>query len=284
MKTMQKTRKQISNLSLDIEIVNPIESKSLFGGCDYCDGYDSNFSHYGGALNNVNVGGGQSTSNSYSSNWDSWGYYFGYSSDWNNYGEDNNGSGGTSGGGGDGSVVLTDPVDLRDAPDHICTQLNQGTTCATMALSYVANYLGATGLTSSDFAEMSGKNYLSMQFGTQEGLDNTQLASIISTIFESSTIDGSSDSIVSNLSSGHPILATIDQGGGIGHEVVIVGFDPNAGTVKYMDSLVGGLVESHVSTLSFTGSLYAVSGVQNNSTVDKYKSDTNDVTCGVCGH
>jgi hypothetical protein len=36
-KTKQRTRKQISNLSLEIEIINPIESKTLFGGCNYCN-------------------------------------------------------------------------------------------------------------------------------------------------------------------------------------------------------------------------------------------------------
>ncbi|WP_449397611.1 hypothetical protein [Chryseobacterium wanjuense] len=77
---------------------------------------------------------------------------------------------------------------------------------------------------------------------------------------------------------------TIDQGGGIGHEVVIIGFDSGAGTITYMDSLVGGAVTSNVSSISFTGSLFAVSGIQNNALVNQYKSDTNDIKCSICGH
>ncbi len=55
-KTRQKTRKQISNLSLDIEIVNPIESKSLFGGCDYSWHYSDcscSQSSYSSSYNNM---------------------------------------------------------------------------------------------------------------------------------------------------------------------------------------------------------------------------------------
>ena len=94
----------MSNLSLDIEIVNPIESKSLFGGCSYCTNYYQDHSNYGGGggggidggwLQNVNVYNnyikftdfGNSDSNNHTLNG-------GYASDWNNYG--GNGGGGSN--------------------------------------------------------------------------------------------------------------------------------------------------------------------------------------------
>jgi hypothetical protein len=268
LKTKQKVRKQISDLKMDVEIVNPIESKTIMGG----DWYD----HDLGWLNITITGGGGGTD---------FGTFWGNYNDgstWGNQGGDYYGNGGGSGP-GDGS--------LPNHPEHICAQLPQARTCATMALSYAANYLGATGLTSSDFAEMVGKDYLSMFTGmpnsngiVEEGLNGSQIATIMSTIFQSTTIDGSFNSIISNLNSGHPILATIDQGGGIGHEVVIVEVDANAGILTYMDSLTGGPVKSSVNAISFTGSLYSVSGVQNNSIVNQYKHDTNDFKCSICGH
>jgi len=258
--TRKQTRRKISDLKMDFEVMNPIESKKVLGG-DWYNDWDL------GWLNEVVITGGGG------GGWyDPFGVNYNDGSSWGDQG------GGYYGGGGG------NPDNGPTFPDHICTQLNQGTTCATMALSYVANYFGATGLTSSDFAEMTGHNYMSMMVGLQDGLTGAQLSTIMSTIFNSTTIDGSTASMESNLNSGNPILATINQGGGIGHEVVIVGFDANVGTVSYMDSLVGSLVTSNVNTVNFIGSLYAVTGVQNNATVNQYKNDTNDVKCSICGH
>lgn len=103
---MKKTTKTMSNLSLDIELVNPIESKSLFGGCDYCGNDYHNISGGGDWGTSVALGGLTITGNG---NW--WinqpppGAAYNSIGNWNsNYYGDNNGGGSASGdGNGDGN-------------------------------------------------------------------------------------------------------------------------------------------------------------------------------------
>ena len=261
--TKQKNRKQIDSLKMDLEIINPIESKKVLGGDWYNDpdpkGYDW--------MQPVYV-------------------YYDYGGWWDNNLPDNYNDPG-SWGGGDYTGGSPDGSPDPTFPDHICVQLDNGTTCAPMSLSYVANYYGATGLTSSDFAEMAGKNYNSMLMGFEEGLDNNQIQHIMSTVFQSTQINTYAD-IASNANNGIPILATIDQGSGIGHEVVITGLNMSNGDITYMDSMSGARevrnLFNSANPISFIGSMYAVTGVQNNATVNQYKNDTNDTKCGICGH
>ncbi|POR21772.1 hypothetical protein BWK58_11910 [Flavobacterium columnare] len=183
---------------MDLEIINPIESKKILGGDWYNDPtWDL------GQLREVYVGGSSSGGGWYDP-------FGGWGDPWsNNSGSYDYGSGGGSNDGGPGEGKLPSP------PNHICTQLNQGTTCATMALSYVANYLGGTGLTSSDFAEMVGNDYLSMLIGMpnpmtnvfSDGLSGAQISTIMSNVFQSTIIDGSTNSLVTNLNSGHPTFS-----------------------------------------------------------------------------
>jgi hypothetical protein len=94
-KTMKKSSKQISSLNFEIEIINPIESKSLFGGGWYEQ------------LNNVNVGG-----------YSSYGYGADYqlSSGMYNYDWHNNGDGGGGGTSGSGSSWIDNNEDgINDA-------------------------------------------------------------------------------------------------------------------------------------------------------------------------
>ncbi|MCJ8153287.1 C39 family peptidase [Chryseobacterium sp. SSA4.19] len=247
--------------TIGFEILNPIETKKIIGGnwYDYHDIPEVVIPWDGGGGND----GG----------W--WGNDPWYPD--NGGGDYGGGSGGSGGGPGQGS--------LPSAPTHMCLQTAGVATCATMALNYVANYFGGTGLTSSDFAEFAGQNFVDMMSGLG-GLNTSQMQAAVNTFFQNTIIDGSNGITIANeLNAGHPILGTIDQGGGVGHEVVIVGFDSGAGTVTYMDSLVGGVQTYNVSTITFTGSLFAISGLNNNSIVNKYKTDTNDISgCSICGH
>jgi hypothetical protein len=270
LKTKQRKRKQISDLKMDLEIINPIESKTILGGDLYDPlGYDWEPSAWAwnGYRNPyewipVDYGGNGDGSGSGSGS-----------------GGGSGGSGG-GGGGGDDTFYYPDP----EFPDHICQQPANSATCATIALSYVANYFGATGLTSSDFAEMAGQNYDAMHYGIG-GLTGDNLSTIMTNVFQSTIIDGSTASIESNLRSGNPILATIVYNNGGGHEVVITEFDAYAGKVSFMDSISGTKVVSNISDVSFTSQLYAVTGIQNNATVNQYKNDTNDVSyCTICAH
>ena len=248
--------KQRQTNNWDFEVLNPIETKQVVGGGWW--GYIEEVVIWG------NSGGGD---------WGDW---------WNNSGlpgtggNPDNGGGYGGYGGGSGSS--------SSFPSHICAQLPGSATCATMAMSYVANYFGGTGITSSDFAQFAGQNFYSMLLG-QGGLSNSQLQAAVNTFFQSSIIDGTNGNAISNaLNSGSPILGSIDQGGGIAHEVVITGFNSSAGTVTYMDPIAGGAVTSNISAVSFTGPLFAISGLQNNTIVNKYKNDTDDVSaCTICG-
>lgn len=251
---------------LDLEVLNPIETKKIIGG----NWYDYTYHDIPEVI--ISGGGGGYDGGG-------WGYDPSHGgNDYPDYG--GGGSGSNSGGPGQGS--------LPSAPTHICQQLAGSATCATMALNYVANYFGGTGLTSSDFAEFAGQNFYNMLLG-QGGLSNSQMQTAVNTFFQNTIIDGSNGNNIANeLNAGHPILGAIDQGGGIAHEVVIIGFDATAGTITYMDSIAGGVQTSNISgagSVSFTGSLFAISGLNSNSIVDKYKNDTNDVTgCSICGH
>ena len=261
LRTKQRSRRQISDLKMDLEIINPIESKTLLGG-----------EWYNGQLDTVYVWG-SGYQYTYGGDYQLSSGMYDYGGDWNNYGGDYGGGGG---GYGDGQTT--------EFPDHICKQESYGATCATIALSYVANYFGATGLTASDFAEMSGQNYDAMHYGIG-GLTGANISTIMNNVFQSTIIDGSTASIESNLNVGNPILATIDYGSGVRHEVVITGFDAYAGTVSFMDSISGGLETKNINSVAFTNQLYAVTGVQTNSIVNQYKNDKNDVTyCTICGH
>ncbi len=106
-RTMKQTTKTMSNLSLDIEIVNPIESKSLFGGCDYCGNDYHNMGgggDYGGGFTTITSGSSENggwinyavneTGGGFLDYTDSNNHILngGYSSDWNNpngYGNNN---------------------------------------------------------------------------------------------------------------------------------------------------------------------------------------------------
>lgn len=242
----------------DFEVLNPIETKKVIGGWwGYRDIEPIDLGTWGG------------------NDWGSW---------WDNSGLPGTGGNPDYGGGDYGGGSGSSSGSSSSFPSHICTQAPGSATCATMAMSYVANYFGGNGITSSDFAQFAGQNFNSMLAG-QGGLNYSQLHAAVNTFFQNTIIDGTNgNAILNELNAGHPILGTIDQGGGIGHEVVITGFDSSAGTVTYMDSIAGGAVTANISTVSFMGSLFAISGLQNNTIVDKYKNDTDDVSaCTICG-
>lgn len=286
LKTVKRARKQISNLSLDIEIVNPIESKGLFGGCNY-----------GGCGNSY---GGWNCGNTVYITQTQWSST-GPTSSASNSGYGGAPGGGESGGGYGGSgdnwidnnINEVIEIESDNYDNHICKQFSISRTCATIALSYVANHFNATGLTSSDFAEMSGNNYDFMYAGLQEGLTPAQLATIMANVFQSTQIS-TYEEIALNANSGVPVLATINGGsinGGntiIGHEVVITSLNTSTGEMTYMDSLTGGQETTNLlnqlNPTTFIGMMYAVTGVQNNAVVNQYKNDSNDVShCSICG-
>lgn len=261
LKKKQRSRKQIKDLQMDLEVINPIESKKVLGG-DWYNDWDL------GWLNEVVISGGGGGGGWYDP-------FGGLGDPWGGSQD-----GGYSGGGGGDTFYY--PV--AEFPDHICKQqLTTSMDCATIAFSYVANYFGATGLTSSDFAEMVGQNYTYMSAGLG-GFTDANMNTVLSTVFQSTTIDSSLSSIAAQVSSGNPIIAGFDNPNGTSHEVVITSVDTANNTIGYMDPAKGVLVNEVYNSAKFF-ELYAISGLQNNATVNQYKNDKNDISfCSICGH
>lgn len=124
-KTKQRCKKQFSELQLDLEIINPIKSKTILGG----DLYDVTVTGY---LNRSFY----YPRDAFNPDW----LPVHDQDPWDNWGE---------------------PAQYNENPsypDHICQQYEKGSTCVPMTLSYLANYWGGFGIASSDFAEYLGKN------------------------------------------------------------------------------------------------------------------------------
>lgn len=270
LKTKQKSKMQFSNLYTDFEIINPIESKTILGGDWYTldevtvTGYRKHNSYNPWDTSNPGWYG----PNDWNGRWGAWGDYGSYNDLGDNLFDD-----------------LKENLDDQKSQtfsNHICNQGTNTATCAPIALSYVANYYGANGLTASDFAEMRGHNYEWMNLGIG-GMSGSDLKFIMDKVFVSRILDGSTGSIEVALGKGQPIIASIDLGNGNGHEVVITGFDFVRGKVSYMDPAYGNLQTSDVNDIKFTSQLYAVMGVQNNNYVKNYRNDKNDTSnCTIC--
>ena len=264
LKTKQRSKMQFSELHKDLEIINPIESKTILGGDLYpvsVTGYINRSSLY--------------PRDAFNPDWlpvlDQ--------DPWDNWGEP---------GSGDDNNLFDDlGENLNDQKrdtfsDHICQQFSTSGACAPIAFSYVANHFGANGLTSSDFAEMRGYNY-DLMYGGFGGFNPNDISSIVSTVFKSSCISGSTASIESALNKGEPILAQITENNIPYHLVVITGFDSIKGNVTYMDPNINKPVTKNVNDIKFDSMLYSIQGVQNTKYVNQYRNDSNDKSfCDIC--
>ena len=238
----------------DFEVLNPIETKKVVGG-DWWRYIDEVVIPWDGT------------------DWGDWWDGSGLYDPSNPYG---------NGGNDSGSGSSNNP-DQNGFPEHICKQGANATTCATNALSYVANYFGAAGLTASDFAEMAGKDYFSMSTGSEVGLTTTQMEVIMNNVFNGITISDY-QSLVSQVSSGNPIIAGIDGSNGIDGHVVVITCADSAGNIQYMDSVTGGVVNTTFNNVNFMNDFVAITGVKDNNYVNQYKNDANDVSfCSICG-
>ncbi|MCJ8153288.1 C39 family peptidase [Chryseobacterium sp. SSA4.19] len=242
---------------LDLEVLNPIETKKIIGGnwYDYHDIPEVVIPWDGGGGND----GG----------W--WGNDPWYP---DNGGGDYGGGSGSGPGNGSGDSF----------PDHICKQGTNANTCAANALSYAAGHFGATGLTASDFAEMAGKDFSNMAYNNGPGLNGGDLSDIVMNVFDNNVIGFGISDIITATSAGNPVIGIIENpGGNDGHVVVIVGANAN-GTVSFMDSMTGSMTTANMSNINFVGNFVQLTGVKDNALVNHYKNDTNDASaCSICG-
>lgn len=109
------------------------------------------------------------------------------------------------------------------------------------------------------------------------GLTSSELSNVVDAFFLNSDLTGDTGSIINPLDSGHPILATmLDPVIMIGHAVVIIGFNAGTNMVTIANSLAPGGVETIAYNLATIINQSAVSGFQNNATVNQYSKDAND--------
>ncbi len=248
--TRKKPLKKISEITFDLEIINPIESKNLFGGCEYhyiC----SHSSTYG---EGINTSGGSwldtvvVTNNSYygNSSWYSSNHIMngGYSSDWDkaNWGNDYNNN--------DYDLWVDQSSDWNDSnndgindseqndPSKFQPSVNvpqQGDmsnmgACVSFAMAYIANGFGAN-VTPNAMAGINGQNLgLNANMISFVGMSQTQANLAVNSYFNAIQCT-SYDAINSMLANGNPVLAnyitSYNQANNtaIAHEVVLLSYD-----------------------------------------------------------
>jgi hypothetical protein len=252
LKTKQKVKRQISDLKMDVEIVNPIESKTIMGG----DWYD----HDLGWLNITITNGGGTDFGTF------WGNY-NDGSTWGNQGGDYYGNGGPS-------DLFSHS--LPDLPAVVPQQLNTLGSCVSYAVSFVSNYLGhetnplkvafnmdkILGLPSI----MSATQIYSTSFnqGLTSPLQATQVINSYFNTNQITTIAQTNAAIDSN----HPVIANYiteaasAANGNIAtaHEVVIVEY--NNLNYRVEDSLTGSYHWVPQSSITFGNGAYEITGIK----------------------
>ncbi len=280
-RTMKQTTKTMSNLSLDIEIVNPIESKSLFGGCDYCN---NGYSQATGWRCMMNYGGSQSEGDGYGSDIASnIGYYDsnnhtlngGYASDWNNYGGDNGGGGSDSGNTYDNSWVdnngdgINDgdqliPVILPNLPASVAIQAQPGS-CVPTNASFLASYFGSPQspeFMMHEFGLTQNWNANQEEYYLYDGLGVDLQVAFLLQQFNMTGVNTIVE-MTNAIDNGHPVMAaTIDANGSDGHQVTIVGYDSATTIFTAYDSVTGTYAEYLYSEISLAILSWEITGVK----------------------
>lgn len=174
---------------------------------------------------------------------------------------------------------------------QICTQLSGTGECTMKALDVISKFFGgdAMGIHKDDFAEFvglhnPGQAALEFMMNPNGGLTTGELDGLVDEFFTNTDLGGDSASIITHLDSGHPILATIlNPGTGTGHAVVIIGFNAGTNMVTIANSLAPGGVETIAYNSASIVNQVAISGFQNNATVNQYSNDATDwwIGCGM---
>lgn len=209
------------------------------------------------------------------------------------YGDDGDDPFPPDNGGGPEDEDTSDP-DQHNLPQpvpQICTQLASTGECTMKALDVISKFFGgdAMGIHKDDFAEFVGlmnPGQAGMEFfmNPDGGLSIDELNGLVDAFFNNTDLGGDAASIVSHLDSGHPILATIyDAATSTGHAVVIIGFNAATNMVTIANSLAPGGIETIAYNPATMINQSAISGFQNNATVNQYSHDTGDwwIGCGM---
>lgn len=252
--TKIKIRKQIDDLQKELEIINPLESKTILGG-EWYDGYPT---YNGGMLGGVTVGG--------SSGGGGGGYWYdssggSYSSDWNNIdGNNGNGGGGGGGAGYDG---------VPNLPSTVEQQLGSMGACVSYAMSFVSGVLGHQ-LNGATMALHNAQTLnTSVQNTISTGLTISEASQAIQSYFFTTALTNTTQ-VINALEVGqHPVLANVvvydNQHNviqGLGHEVALVDYDPSTGLFTAADSNTGTYINYTANDINLNAGVYQINGVK----------------------
>lgn len=244
--TKKKIRKQIADLSMDLEIINPIESKKILAGGWYDNGYGITITHGGG--------GGSSPG----------GYWYdssggGYADDWNNI----DGNYGNGNGGGGGSTDSYVQVLLPNLPQYCPVQSYKGS-CVPTSASFVASL----------FASVQSPEFMMNEFGLKNnmnefqqgvamltGLGHERQVSFLLQQFHMTGVSTISQ-ITSAIDKEHPVMAVIMVGDNAGHEVTIVGYDDATQNFLIANTLYGGYSYAEYTDINTNIQSWEITGVK----------------------
>jgi hypothetical protein len=232
LKTKQRSRKQISDLKMDLEVINPIESKKVLGG-DWYDTWDC------GMLGGVGIsyGGGGGSYDPWGGFGDSWGDTQG------GYGWDYNG------GGGGGSY--TGPGNL---PSTVEQQLGSMGACVSYAMAFMSTVLGHS-ITGANMAVHNAQTLnLNIMTTITTGLTPAQATQAIQSYFNTTALTTNTQ-IITALDNGHGVLANYS-----GHEVAIVNHSGTNYTVA--DSNTGTYHNISQSQIDLGNGVYEIISVK----------------------
>ncbi|WP_347053574.1 C39 family peptidase [Flavobacterium olei] len=265
-KTNKKLRNEINDL--DLEIIDPIESKTILGGYLYDENPGGGWSGdgssssppNGGYYNNgdgitiIGHGSGGSNSGSYG-DWGSSGWGQDHSSQWD-YGNGQN----QGGGGGDYSYVDTT---LPNLPQYPPVQQYKGA-CVMTSASFVASLFGSVQSPEFMMSEYGSKNNMNQMQHTLalfNGLGHDQQVAFLLQQFNMTGLSTVTE-MTAAIDRGHPVMGVIMVGQNTGHEVTIVGYDYSTGNFTIADTIYGGYSYVGFNAINTSMQSWEITGVK----------------------
>lgn len=247
--TMKQKKKQISDLAMDLEVINPIESKTVLGG----DWYNTWWDNGDGITIEYGGGGGW---------YDPFGGTVDYSDD--SYGNANQGWDYGSGGGGYSSD--TGGHGLPNLPATVPLQLSTLGSCVSYTISFVSNYLGYTTNPLTTAAHVDAIDGLLPGTAWNQGLTPNQATWAIQGYFNTAQVNNVTQ-VNAALDANHAVIANYitdkptpeNHNTTTAHEVVIVEY--NDWNYRIANSLTGNYDWIPKDSISFSNGVYEITGV-----------------------
>ena len=254
---MISTRKQkrmlISDLAMDLEVINPIETKTVLGGDWYNNWWDNGDGitiEYGGG------GGGW---------YDPFGGNGGYT-DGSSWGDQGGGYGGGGAGGGSNTGSYGQ---IPNLPGTVEQQLGSMGACVSYAMSFMSGVLGHPINGTNMALHNSQTLHVPVQTTLVTGLTPAESATAIQSYFYTTTLTNTQQIINSIEVGDHGVLANLyvfDAQNNIipnlGHEVALVGYDATTGLFMAADSNTGAYETYTANQINVSMGVYQINGVK----------------------